>query len=99
MNASGLALRRVARRRRTQRGPAASQQALPFARGTVIQHLVLWAAPLAALCLDPPSRAAAAETFPAPTREQREFFENRIRPVLVDHCYECHSAKARKIKG
>ncbi len=28
-----------------------------------------------------------------------EFFESRIRPVLVQHCYECHSAKAAKIKG
>jgi hypothetical protein len=28
-----------------------------------------------------------------------EFFESRIRPVLVKHCYECHSAKAAKIKG
>jgi len=27
------------------------------------------------------------------------FFENRIRPVLVDHCYECHSASAKKLKG
>lgn len=28
-----------------------------------------------------------------------EFFENRIRPILVRHCYKCHSAKARKLKG
>ncbi len=27
------------------------------------------------------------------------FFENRIRPVLVEHCYECHSATAKKVKG
>lgn len=31
---------------------------------------------------------AAAE----PTAEQREFFENRIRPVLIEHCYECHNS-------
>jgi hypothetical protein len=30
---------------------------------------------------------------------QVEFFENRIRPLLVDHCYECHSAKSEKVKG
>ena len=23
-----------------------------------------------------------------------EFFENRIRPVLVERCYECHSSDA-----
>lgn len=28
-----------------------------------------------------------------------EFFEKRVRPVLVEHCYRCHSAEAEKIKG
>mgnify|MGYP001411595349 CR=1 FL=1 len=28
-----------------------------------------------------------------------EFFETKIRPVLVQHCYECHSAKSKKIEG
>lgn len=28
-----------------------------------------------------------------------EFFESKIRPVLVEHCYECHSTEADKIKG
>ena len=28
-----------------------------------------------------------------------EFFETRIRPVLAEHCYECHSASAKKLKG
>ncbi len=27
------------------------------------------------------------------------FFEAKIRPVLVEHCYECHSAEAGKSKG
>ncbi len=27
------------------------------------------------------------------------FFESRIRPLLAEHCYECHSARARKVKG
>ena len=31
--------------------------------------------------------------------EAEEFFEKRIRPVLVEHCHECHSADAKKIKG
>ncbi len=29
----------------------------------------------------------------------KEFFEKRIRPVLVRHCYECHSAAAKEPKG
>ena len=32
-------------------------------------------------------------------REQVEFFEKKIRPVLVERCYECHSAAAKKLKG
>ena len=35
----------------------------------------------------------------APTPVQVEFFEKRIRPALVEHCYECHSADAKKLKG
>jgi hypothetical protein len=32
-------------------------------------------------------------------REGIEFFEKKIRPVLVERCYECHSAKAKKLEG
>jgi hypothetical protein len=28
-----------------------------------------------------------------------EFFEKRIRPVLIEHCYKCHSAGAEKLQG
>lgn len=28
-----------------------------------------------------------------------EFFEKRIRPVLIRHCYECHSAASADVKG
>ena len=28
-----------------------------------------------------------------------EFFEKKIRPVLVAHCYSCHSAKSKPAKG
>jgi len=31
--------------------------------------------------------------------EQITFFENHIRPVLVQHCYQCHSAGAGKSEG
>jgi hypothetical protein len=33
------------------------------------------------------------------TPEQLEFFEKNIRPVLVQHCYECHSEEKGKNKG
>ena len=28
-----------------------------------------------------------------------DFFEKKIRPVLVEHCYECHSQEAKKVRG
>jgi hypothetical protein len=31
--------------------------------------------------------------------DDTEFFEKNIRPVLVAHCYKCHSKQADKIKG
>ena len=31
--------------------------------------------------------------------EGLDFFEKKIRPVLVQHCYKCHSAKAGKAKA
>ncbi|MGE3809586.1 MAG: DUF1549 domain-containing protein, partial [Gemmataceae bacterium] len=27
------------------------------------------------------------------------FFEKKIRPVFVEHCYKCHSAQSKKLKG
>jgi Protein of unknown function (DUF1553)/Protein of unknown function (DUF1549)/Planctomycete cytochrome C len=45
----------------------------------------------------PASRGA--EFVSAPTPEQVAFFESKIRPVLAEQCYKCHSAKAEKIKG
>ena len=41
--------------------------------------------------------APAAE--PVPSTAQLEFFEKRIRPVLADSCYSCHSAASGKAKG
>jgi cytochrome c553 len=38
---------------------------------------------------------AAAEI----SREDSEFFEKSVRPVLVEKCYSCHSAQAQKLKG
>ncbi|MCB1226358.1 MAG: PSD1 domain-containing protein [Verrucomicrobiales bacterium] len=30
---------------------------------------------------------------------QVAFFEKKIRPVLIEHCYKCHSAESSKVKG
>jgi hypothetical protein len=45
------------------------------------------------------SLGPAQETGPAPDPKGLEFFERRIRPVLIEHCYACHSADAPKLKG
>ncbi|MGB7345443.1 MAG: PSD1 and planctomycete cytochrome C domain-containing protein [Pirellulaceae bacterium] len=34
-----------------------------------------------------------------PSGDQLAFFEAKVRPLLVKHCYECHSADAGKVKG
>ena len=34
-----------------------------------------------------------------PSAEGLAFFEKKIRPVLVEKCYKCHSANSQKVKG
>lgn len=31
--------------------------------------------------------------------QQLEFFEKQVRPLLVEHCYECHSGGAKKLQA
>ncbi|MCE9566430.1 MAG: DUF1549 domain-containing protein [Planctomycetes bacterium] len=45
-----------------------------------------------------PSRVTAADLTP----KEVDFFEKKIRPILTEHCYSCHSAEAeakKKLKG
>lgn len=54
---------------------------------------------LSALVLAASTTLARAQTSIA---EQTAFFEQKIRPVLVESCYQCHSAEAqtnKKLKG
>jgi hypothetical protein len=44
--------------------------------------------------------AIAQQSDPEPfTQEQLDFFESRIRPILLEHCYECHSGESKSIQG
>jgi hypothetical protein len=45
--------------------------------------------------------AAAAVGAPARAADEAgvEFFESKVRPVLAQHCYGCHSARAKKLRG
>jgi hypothetical protein len=54
-------------------------------------------ATVAALTIAPPVAARAADAVP--TAAQADFFEKRIRPLLVDACFRCHSAEADAVKG
>jgi len=45
------------------------------------------------------STGAAPATVPKLTPQQTDFFEKKIRPVLVKECYKCHSAEGGRIKG
>ncbi len=42
---------------------------------------------------------AGRTTADEPTPAQVVFFEMKIRPVLVEHCYKCHSAARKSPKG
>ena len=44
------------------------------------------------------AHAALEANAPIP-QDQLDFFEKKIRPVLAEKCYQCHSEKAEKIKG
>ncbi len=50
---------------------------------------------LAALGVLVPAPVRAAEL----TKAQLDFFENKIRPILADQCYKCHSQQSDRIKG
>jgi hypothetical protein len=52
---------------------------------------------LMALALGAATRLAAADV--ATDRAGVEFFETKIRPVLADKCYHCHSTESEKIKA
>src|SRR5947208_362639 len=57
---------------------------------------LLWLAGLPSLAETP---KAKSETPKKDDKAGIDFFEKKIRPVLVQSCYECHSAGAKKLKG
>lgn len=68
-------------------------------RFVILRRAFALAVVFCALAVD---RGLADETASAeqkPTPEAIEFFEARIRPVLLKHCYECHSSESKGVKG
>jgi hypothetical protein len=43
--------------------------------------------------------ACGTEATFAQAQPDFEFFEKKIRPVLVTHCYSCHSAESKELQG
>ena len=46
-----------------------------------------------------PAAASLRAASPEPERSGVEFFEQKIRPILVEHCYQCHAKDAERVKG
>ncbi len=57
----------------------------------LMRCLLVLVVPLATLSLSgapPPTKSA-----------DEEFFESKIRPILAEHCFQCHSQQSQKLKG
>ena len=55
--------------------------------------------PLLLAALAATGAPAFAAVTAEPTKEQAAFFESKIRPILADNCYKCHSLEKGKSKG
>lgn len=44
-------------------------------------------------------RKVAAQEGISLTAEQSQFFESKVRPILVEHCYECHATDSETIEA
>jgi hypothetical protein len=70
-------------------------------------HILAWGGFLGvallcyASCLadDPANDNIAKEQAKPLDRQEVEFFEKKIRPVLVAQCYKCHSSESKEVKG
>ncbi len=64
------------------------------------QRVVVLLSGLLLLVVSDAAVIARAQEKSAPEdREGLDFFEKKIRPVLVERCYECHSKQAKKLRG
>src|SRR3954466_6823645 len=71
-------------------------------------HRIGWGRAVALLFLSLLSAAGAgtasvatepAAAGPTPSADEVEFFEKKVRPLLAEHCYKCHSASGGKVRG
>jgi len=62
-----------------------------------IAGIILAALTPGAWCVQAQDQGGSGDAGLSP--ERVEFFEKKIRPVLVERCYSCHSATSEKLKG
>ena len=58
-----------------------------------LTHLLLF------ICVPSSYADELKNTTAARNSDDLEFFEAKIRPVLVEHCYQCHSASSKTVQG
>ncbi len=61
--------------------------------------LALTAAAVPAARPNEPGPQPAVKDAATPDKRQLEFFETNVRPLLVEHCYKCHSHQAKNLRG
>ena len=66
-----------------------------------IQKILIVLATMTGTCAYTQSQTplTASPTDSKLTAEQLTFFESKIRPVLVKHCYSCHGPEVDKVQG
>ncbi|MFN4920970.1 MAG: DUF1553 domain-containing protein [Planctomyces sp.] len=69
-------------------------------RRPVLRHLLVVLVPCVLPFVLQLSQLTSAGVLLADDDQQRlQFFEQKIRPVLVQHCYKCHSAQSVQVRG
>ena len=77
------------------------QRGIRFATSIAMRlstHLIIPAA-LSSFTTSLPNRSLGQGPEEQLPQAQVEFFESRIRPVLIEHCYECHSADSKIVQA
>ncbi len=76
-------------------------RALPFLFALLASSALTTNNGMALAAQDPQADPLATnvETAAKLTNEETQFFESKIRPVLIEHCYRCHSADGQGIRG
>ncbi len=70
-----------------------------MANGSILGVILIFASSQPGLAKDAGRPAPRKGERAADNPQGVDFFEKKIRPVLVKHCYECHSAQAKTLQA